>query len=57
MNDDVARMCGGKIRHPNRRRALGHLRALAAANKAVDTRLNVYRCPFCLAWHVGHRPR
>ncbi|MGW6498565.1 hypothetical protein [Nonomuraea angiospora] len=57
MSGDIARMCGGKIRHPNRRRAAGHLRALAAAGKAVAARLNVYRCPVCLDWHVGHRPR
>ncbi|MGA5764497.1 hypothetical protein [Nonomuraea bangladeshensis] len=55
MDESWARMCVGKIRHETREKASAHLRALARAQRARQGRLNVYRCPICLTWHVGHR--
>ncbi|MET9339228.1 hypothetical protein [Nonomuraea sp. NPDC003804] len=55
MTEIAARMCGNKHRHPSRRQARAHLRSLVGAGQRREL-LNVYKCWFCDAWHVGHRP-
>lgn len=45
-DDARTAMCGRKRKHATERRA----KAEAAQTNAY---LNVYRCPFCEAWHVG----
>lgn len=47
------RMCAGKRRHPTRGKALAHMRQLVRRGAASE-RLNVYECPHCGGWHVGH---
>ncbi|BBA99251.1 hypothetical protein RVR_5791 [Actinacidiphila reveromycinica] len=46
-----ARACTGKVRHPDRATALVARARLIAGGA---TRLTVYRCKHCAAWHVGH---
>ena len=43
--------CDGKIRHRNRTGAIIHLR------KLNNAQMNLYPCPWCLGWHVGHSNR
>jgi len=51
----------GKVSHPSREAALAHQKALIFKNnlEGVPERskgLNVYPCPECADWHVGHKP-
>lgn len=47
--------CYGKQPHPTRAAAKAALNALAR-NRDVNAReLQVYRCPWCLSYHYGHR--
>ncbi len=43
----------GKIRHRTRSSAGKHLHRLIGSHPQDET-LHVYRCQFCLDWHVGH---
>lgn len=45
------RSCEGKKRHPSRAAARVHMHALITKGAAP---LNVYKCRYCQAWHVGH---
>ncbi len=51
-----ANSCTGKQRHATREGGLSHLLALARAG-AKKSRLQVYPCAFCKAFHVGHKIR
>lgn len=45
-------MCGSKIRYSDvakAKQARHHLRV-------VGWYMNVYRCPFCRGYHIGHAP-
>lgn len=56
MTDDAGRYCGQKVRHMTRRRAKDVLKMSVRTfgHKASDW--DVYRCPSCGQWHIGHRP-
>lgn len=47
-------MCGEKVRHTSKRKANEHIEEMKARGINVAN-LNVYKCPFCRKWHVGHR--
>lgn len=49
-----ARACDGKIRHEYKAQALGQWAGLAHAGARYN-QLQVYKCPYCAGWHVGHR--
>ena len=51
--------CKGKIRHATRGVAEAACRSLMrrGMGRAEEGRLNVYSCPRCLCWHVGHTRR
>jgi hypothetical protein len=53
----VVRLCRHKFRHPTRGAAEAAMRSLVRRERHCPEAgtLNVYRCPRCLAWHVGHR--
>ena len=54
---NATRFCKRKLRHPTRGAAEAAMRSLIRRGMhcpEVGT-LNVYKCPRCLAWHVGHR--
>lgn len=62
-DDDVLRkegpglrksMCGEKIRHTSKRKATDHIEEIKARDEDASN-LNVYKCPFCRKWHVGHK--
>lgn len=55
MQPPVERMCGDKRQHPTRKSAAGHRAALARHRRVSVRAFNVYRCPICGFWHVGHR--
>lgn len=42
--------CKGKIQHPNKLAALYCLEEHNNKNS-----LDVYDCPFCAFWHIGHK--
>lgn len=46
--------CAGKQRHETEAAARAHAASLYRKRGAQG--LNVYKCKFCGAWHVGHRP-
>lgn len=47
--------CWRKVQHKSEGAAEAHLRHLRALGKLKDTATaNVFHCPHCLAWHVGH---
>jgi hypothetical protein len=50
-----ARTCGRKIRHAYKLDAEEHLNSLIREGDARPGSMNVYRCPYCNGWHVGHR--
>jgi len=61
---DADRGCYGKERHETREEARDHKMGLIRKQrhgKYVRTRygqrLDVYRCPLCHFWHVGHQQR
>jgi hypothetical protein len=51
--------CKGKIRHATQGVAEAACRSLMrrGMDRAEEGRLNVYWCPRCLRWHVGHTRR
>lgn len=49
-----ARACTGKRVHQRRCDATVHLRYLVSSG-AHRSRLSVYHCRHCKAWHVGHK--
>ena len=51
--------CGRKRRHASQGKAEAAIRALIRRDldRPSEGRLAAYRCPRCLSWHVGHRPR
>lgn len=51
------RACRDKERHRDRKTARKRLKSLVRARKARFMDMNVYVCPHCTAWHVGHRDR
>jgi hypothetical protein len=53
MNLTRERACSGKKPHRTRGAATAAMRAHIAAGAK---RLNVYCCPHCARWHVGHLP-
>lgn len=44
-----------KFRHPTRQSATVHMRRLQQGPPSRSGKLQVYRCPTCEYWHVGHR--
>jgi hypothetical protein len=54
-NQGPERSCDGKVRHPNRRAAMGAMWAAIRDHDLNRSELTVYRCAFCESWHVGHR--
>lgn len=49
------RTCGQKVRHRGVAAAYAHIRALDRAGNGGG--LQVYHCPFCRGWHIGHSAR
>jgi len=49
------RACVGKQPHATRAAATAALHALAQNRHVNPRQLQVYRCPFCLSYHYGHR--
>ena len=45
-------VCDRKIAHPNKVAARHEAWRMG---QAVGGRFDVYHCPFCRRWHVGHR--
>lgn len=45
--------CTGKVKHPSRGKAEAALRSLQRLEP--DEEMQVYPCPFCKKWHLGHR--
>jgi hypothetical protein len=57
-NRHLVRTCGYKQQHWSHQKAVSHLNSLFLRfGSRIDTRLMVYRCRDCSAWHVGrNRP-
>jgi hypothetical protein len=51
--DRVERSCSSKSAFGSRRAARSHV----SHGRHQDGTLRAYRCAFCGAWHLGHRPR
>lgn len=51
-----ARECGAKQRHDTKAAAEAHVWSLVKAGTR-RSRMQVYRCRHCGAWHVGHKRR
>jgi hypothetical protein len=53
----LLQFCHGKRRHLSQGAAQAAIRSLVRRALQCPDRgeLNTYRCPRCLAWHVGHR--
>lgn len=49
------RGCFGKQQHPSRKAAAGAMWALIRDQGEKRHDFNVYKCPLCSNWHVGHR--
>jgi hypothetical protein len=49
----VERSCTSKVPYMSRREARSRVRH----GRNQDGTLRPYRCPFCGAWHLGHKPR
>jgi hypothetical protein len=47
------RKCKGKV-HYNSRKDADHARRLSVVKYQPNRAVNVYRCPFCHKWHIGH---
>lgn len=47
--------CGNKKAHLYKAQASKQMTALIRKGKAGDKILNVYKCPFCKLYHVGHK--
>lgn len=51
-------VCGRKRSHPTKQAAIWEMDHLKGIPGVRDPdRLDVYRCGFCVGWHVGHRPK
>lgn len=48
------RACGDKFAHATKKAAQAHMHALIRKGNVC---LEVYRCPWCDQYHVGHRGR
>lgn len=48
------RQCRSKRRHRSRSEAITAMDLLAFSTGQRGL-LNVYRCPWCRSWHVGHK--
>lgn len=48
------RACEGKQGHDTREQAKFHMQNLIRKGNVL---LEVYRCPWCDKYHVGHRPK
>lgn len=46
--------CEGKQGHETKEQAKAHRNNLIRRGNAL---LEVYKCPWCDKWHVGHRPK
>lgn len=53
MTRTKARMCTGKVQHPDKQAADDVMWALVHRG-ASRSRLNTYRCDHCGFYHVGH---
>lgn len=51
-----ARECGKKYPHNTKREAEAHKWSLVRGG-ARPGAMQVYKCPFCQKWHVGHKKR
>lgn len=49
------RKCKSKIKYNNIRQAQNTIRSLMKINNC-QFKYNIYKCPFCGCYHVGHRP-
>ena len=47
--------CVGKIAFPTARAAHAYREAREKHTRSKDNGRNVYRCPFCKQFHIGHR--
>lgn len=52
-----ARSCGGKRQHDTKEEALDHIFSLCRNAGIWPYSLTVYKCGYCKAWHVGHKPK
>lgn len=50
------KMCGEKVRHVSESSANEQIENMKS-NKRNTTGINVYECPFCGYFHVGHKPK
>lgn len=48
--------CGGKVRHKTAQDGLAAI-AIIRRHKGYSGQMNVYRCEFCRAYHIGHTGR
>ena len=51
-----AKMCEGKQQFFSERHAMIRIRTLEEEKLDGGIKLVGYICPFCLAWHIGHKP-
>jgi hypothetical protein len=49
------RACDGKQKHKTKEEAQAHLSSLKRKRGAAIWRMDVYKCPYCKMFHVGHR--
>lgn len=56
MKNTPARICGNKHRYPSRGAALHEMWRLIRRG-THPSGINVYKCPVCGGWHVGHKAR
>jgi hypothetical protein len=48
--------CAGKIAHTSKAAATKAVPGTRAITPGRPDKVEAYRCDFCGAWHVGHRP-
>jgi hypothetical protein len=51
-----AKMCEGKQQFFSERHAMVRIHTLIDEKLDGGVELCWYICPFCLAWHIGHKP-
>jgi hypothetical protein len=54
VNTDPRHQCHRKVQHKTRKLALAAM--YATIRRHNDLTLNVYKCPHCRLFHVGHAP-
>lgn len=47
--------CIGKVRHTNIQTAQDALNLMLHKDNSARKSLNIYSCPACKNWHIGHR--